>query len=103
MTEVVLKVSIWGNDVAAVIWEKEEDFAILEFFSEFANLALDLAPLMMPLQDIRRGERLFFFPNHRSKTFKGLPGLIADSGFKIPDSKFKDCASSLGGFMRIKN
>lgn len=82
MTEVVLKVSIWGNDVAAVIWDKEEDYAILEFFSEFANLALDLAPLMMPLQDIRRGERLFFFPNHRSKTFKGLPGLIADS---LPD------------------
>jgi serine/threonine-protein kinase HipA len=38
--------------------------------------------LMMPLDDIRRGERQFSFPAHRGKTFKGLPGLLADS---LPD------------------
>ena len=37
---------------------------------------------MMPLEDIARGERIFTFPNLKSKTFKGLPGLVADA---LPD------------------
>jgi hypothetical protein len=36
----------------------------------------------MPLDDILRGERIFSFPAHRGKTFKGLPGMLADS---LPD------------------
>lgn len=82
MTDVILKVSIWGKDVAAVVWDKERGFAVFEFYPEFATAGLDLAPLAMPLEDIKRGDRTYSFPAHRNNTFKGLPGLIADS---LPD------------------
>lgn len=82
MTDIVLKVSMWGEDVAAVVWDNDREYAVFEFFPEFAALSLDLAPITMPLEDIRRGERSYSFPTHRNKTFKGLPGLIADS---LPD------------------
>ena len=36
----------------------------------------------MPIDDILRGERVFSFPANSSKTFMGLPALLADS---LPD------------------
>jgi len=80
--ELVLKVSLWGKDVAAVTWDNDRGHAVFEFFPEFERVGLNLAPLTMPLEDIKRGDRLYSFPTHRGKTFKGLPGLIADS---LPD------------------
>ena len=74
--------SVWGKQVAAVVWDYDREYAILEFFSEFENAGLDLAPLIMPLEEIKRKDRIYYFPAHRNKTFKGLPGLIADS---LPD------------------
>lgn len=82
MMEVPSIVSIWGKNIAAVIWDREREYAVFEFFPEFENCGIDLAPLIMPLEDIKRGERIFFFPINKNKTFKGLPGLIADS---LPD------------------
>lgn len=80
--EQALKITLWGKDVAAIVWDNEKEYAILEFFDSFGATGLDIAPLMMPIVDIQRGERLFSFPAHRGKTFKGLPGLVADS---LPD------------------
>jgi len=55
---VVLKVTLWGHYVAAVVWDKENEYAIFEFLPEFFAMGLDVAPLMMPLEDIRRvGQR----------------------------------------------
>jgi serine/threonine-protein kinase HipA len=84
MTDVTLKVSLWGKDIAAVVWDKEREYAVFEFLPEFAAAGIDVAPLIMPLEDIRRGDRTYYFPaNRNNKTFKGLPGLIADS---LPDA-----------------
>ncbi len=84
MTDITLKVSLWGKDVAAVVWDKEREYAIFEFFPEFASAGADVAPLIMPLNDVYRGDRTYYFPAHRNnKTFKGLSGLIADS---LPDA-----------------
>jgi len=80
--EKVIKVTLWGEEVAAVLWDNERNFGVLEFFESFIGNGFDIAPLMMPLDDLRRGERIFSFPGLNSKTFKGLPGLIADS---LPD------------------
>jgi serine/threonine-protein kinase HipA len=80
--ETALKITLWGEDVAAIVWDDEREYAILEFFDSFRNTTWDIAPLTMPLSDIQRGERLFSFPAHRNKTFKGMPGLVADS---LPD------------------
>jgi serine/threonine-protein kinase HipA len=83
MTDVILKVSLWGKDVAAVVWDNEREYAVFEFFPEFAAANVDISPLIMPLDDIRRGERTYFFPALRNNSFKGLPGLLADS---LPDA-----------------
>ncbi|MCX6226145.1 MAG: type II toxin-antitoxin system HipA family toxin [Bacteroidia bacterium] len=80
--EELLKVTLWGREVAATIWDTESEFATIEFYDTYADSGWDISPLMMPLGDIRRGERQFSFPAHRGKTFKGLPGLLADS---LPD------------------
>ena len=78
----VLKIALWGKDVGAIVWDNERNTAVLEFFDSFANNRLDIAPLTMPLEDLQRGERIFSFPTLNTKTFRGLPGLIADS---LPD------------------
>jgi len=78
----VLKITLWGKDVGAIVWDNERNTAVLEFFDSFANNRLDIAPLTMPLEDLQRGERIFSFPTLNTKTFRGLPGLIADS---LPD------------------
>jgi len=78
----VLKVTLWGNDIAAVTWNKDKEIAVIEFFESFVKEGLDISPLVMPVNDLLRGERIFSFPAHKTKTFKGLPGLLADS---LPD------------------
>lgn len=106
MTDVVLKVTLWGHDVAAVVWDKENEYAIFEFLPEFFAIDLDVAPLMMPLEDIRRGDRLYYYPSNRNNTFKGLPGLIADSlpddyGNQIIDEWFASKGLSGGTFSPV--
>jgi serine/threonine-protein kinase HipA len=80
--ETVLEVSLWSEKVGAVTWEKEKQTGIFEFYGSFSQLNRDIAPLTMPLEDIRRSDRIFQFPAHQGKTFKGLPGMLADS---LPD------------------
>jgi serine/threonine-protein kinase HipA len=80
--ETVLKLKLWNKDVAVVHWNKEKEWATIEFFDSFVNENLNIAPLMMPLESLQRGDKIFSFPANKNKTFTGLPGLIADS---LPD------------------
>lgn len=79
---IILKIILWNKEVAAAYWDEERGCAVLEFYESFAQGHLDIAPLIMPLEDSRRGERLYYFPENAGKTFKGLPGCLADS---LPD------------------
>lgn len=101
--DTLLKVTLWGKDVAAVSWNTDTEYATIEFYESFANLRLDVAPLIMPLEDILRGDRIFSFPSNRVKTFKGLPGILADSlpddyGNKILDEWFIGKGMSIAEF-----
>jgi serine/threonine-protein kinase HipA len=78
----VAKVYLWNSLVGAVLWDPENDYARFEFDSEFLNRHLDIAPLRMPLDEILGGKRIFSFPELSKETYKGLPGLLADS---LPD------------------
>ncbi|MFZ4522785.1 MAG: type II toxin-antitoxin system HipA family toxin [Bacteroidales bacterium] len=80
--ETILKVSIWGKDVGVLAWDNGSGLGVFEFYDSFMSIGLDVAPLTMPLEAIRRGEKIFSFPGHQGKTFKGLPGMLADS---LPD------------------
>ncbi|MEX2589401.1 MAG: type II toxin-antitoxin system HipA family toxin [Chitinophagales bacterium] len=77
-------VKIWGQTVGAVAWDGNTEIASFEYDPGFVAFNRELAPLKMPLQ---RGE-IYSFPELREKkgsglnTFRGLPGLLADS---LPD------------------
>ncbi len=75
-------VKIWNETVGAVAWDPNSGLARFEFTPKFLEKQYDLAPITMPIS-IAKG-RIFSFPNLRdSYTFKGLPGLLADS---LPDA-----------------
>ncbi len=81
----VAEVKIWDTLVGAVAWDRSRGISAFEYDPEFKQLAWDLAPLKMPVTGTRSQ---FSFPELRNKrtlfvdTFKGLPGLLADS---LPD------------------
>jgi len=76
-------VHLWGSLVGAVAWDPARELATFEFDREFLERDLDLAPLRMPLATARRGDARFSFRNLAHDTFRGLPGLLADS---LPDN-----------------
>ena len=69
---------LWGEPVGAVSLREGDDVATFEYLPEFTEGRLDIAPLTMPLS----GAGPFRFPELAQRTFKGLPGLLADS---LPD------------------
>ncbi|MCF8359691.1 MAG: type II toxin-antitoxin system HipA family toxin [Prolixibacteraceae bacterium] len=81
----VAEVEIWGKLVGAVAWNKETGYATFEYDTKFKQLDWDLSPIKMPVNESRS---IYSFPelrkdgNSEFDTFKGLPGLLADS---LPD------------------
>lgn len=74
-------VKIWNETVGAVAWNNETQLASFEYDPKFINTNTELAPIKMPIANSNR--RIFSFPELRDlKTFKGLPGLLADA---LPD------------------
>lgn len=78
----VAKVNLWGNMVGAVAWNKDRHYASFEYDSNFIKMGLDISPLQMPLDEVRRTKRIYSFPQLNFETYLGLPGLLADS---LPD------------------
>ncbi|MEP7243410.1 MAG: HipA domain-containing protein [Gammaproteobacteria bacterium] len=71
------EVRLWGRRIGAASLEDGAAHAAFQYDPEFATSGIQIAPLMMPLSD-----RVFVFPDLPVRTFKGLPGLLADS---LPD------------------
>ena len=74
-------IKLWGEDVGAVTWIKERGCAAFEYEPSFLTKDLDLSPIHLSLVDGNAGS-IFTFPNLDNETFKGLPGLLANS---LPD------------------
>lgn len=73
----VAEVRLWGRTIGAVSLESGDQTAVFEYVPEFAASGIEVSPLTMPL---RPGP--FAFPDLSYRSFKGLPGLLADS---LPD------------------
>ena len=71
------EVRLWGKTVGAVDWNESLGVAKFEYDPVFAKSGIEVAPLMMPLVG-----RVYSFPSLPRQTFRGLPGLLADS---LPD------------------
>lgn len=78
----VAEVKIWGELAGAVRWDDIKKLGVFEYDSKFIEKAWELSPIKMP---IKSGSRIYSFPELRigrgekEDTFKGLPGLLADS------------------------
>ena len=71
-------VKLWGKRIGAVAWDEKQELGFFEYDKKFISGKLEVAPVKMPLSP-----RVYSFPELRSTaTFKGLPGLLADS---LPD------------------
>ena len=72
-------VNLWNKRVGAVLWDADKELASFEYDPDFLKQGLDIAPIMMPLEQ----NRIYSFADTaRTSTFKGLPGLLADA---LPD------------------
>jgi serine/threonine-protein kinase HipA len=71
------EVSLWGRVIGAVSWDSARQVADFEYDAAFASSGIEVAPLTMPL-----ARRIYSFPALPKPTFRGLPGLLADS---LPD------------------
>ncbi|MCM1041536.1 MAG: type II toxin-antitoxin system HipA family toxin [Bacteroides sp.] len=60
-------------------WNERYGLAQFEYVSDFLNRGIEPAPLMMPVH----GGRVYSFGDIGKETFKGLPGMLADS---LPDT-----------------
>ena len=73
----IAKVQLWGRTIGAVLLDDGRDLAAFQYDPEFARSGIELSPLSMP-----SNKRVYEFPALSRSTFRGLPGLLADS---LPD------------------
>jgi serine/threonine-protein kinase HipA len=71
------RVLLWGREIGAVSWLAEREIGVFQYAPEFVGSGIEVAPLTMPLATAP-----YEFPELPRETFRGLPGLLADS---LPD------------------
>lgn len=75
----VAKVILFGKTMGIVRWNPRYDIAQFEYDTDFVSGGLQPSPILMPSQ----AGRIYSFTGLNRDTFKGLPGLLADS---LPDT-----------------
>lgn len=71
-------IKLWGKRIGAVAWDEKQQLGFFEYDKKFIAGKHNPAPLRMPLDS-----RVYSFSELRNTpTFKGIPGLLADS---LPD------------------
>ncbi|ASM97280.1 type II toxin-antitoxin system HipA family toxin [Vibrio vulnificus] len=73
----VITITYQGDLVGAVSFDTEKGLGSFEYDPSFVKKGVELSPIKMPLSN-----RIYRFTELDFNTFKGLPGLIADS---LPD------------------
>lgn len=73
----VINVRFKQHEVGAVSFDSQTGLGAFEYAPSFIKTGIELSPLKMPL-----AQGIYSFPELDFNTFKGLPGLVADS---LPD------------------
>lgn len=73
----IADIFIWGTRVGSVVWDDKRELGFFEYSDQFLNSPVELAPLTMP-----KTREIYSFPVLNRESFRGLPGLLADS---LPD------------------
>jgi len=71
------KVLLWGSVIGAVSWLENKEIGVFQYASDFIGSGIQVSPIVMPLYEFP-----YQFPALAKNSFKGLPGLLADS---LPD------------------
>ncbi|WP_299147361.1 type II toxin-antitoxin system HipA family toxin [uncultured Tateyamaria sp.] len=71
-------IKLWGTTIGYVAMDASERFARFEYDPDFAGLAVEPAPIHMPVVS----SQIYQFPDLHPRSFHGMPGMIADS---LPD------------------
>lgn len=75
----IAKVNLYGQPVGTFRWDNNRQLAYFEYADSFIGKGLEPSPILMP---VRQG-RIYSFSDIGRETFKGLPGMLADS---LPDT-----------------
>jgi serine/threonine-protein kinase HipA len=99
-------IKLWGENVGAVTWLKERGYAAFEYEPSFLVKGIELSPIHLSVADGKAG-RIFSFPNLDRETFRGLPGLLANSlpddfGNKVIDSWLAKQGRQKGSFNPVE-
>lgn len=70
--------NLWGREIGVVSQAESSSTAVFQYDGTFARSGIELSPLQMPL----RPAPPYSFPALRFESFRGLPGMLADS---LPD------------------
>lgn len=70
-------VELWGKRIGAVSWLPDRSLGVFQYTPEFESSGLQVSPLQMPWR-----EAPYEFPGLSKTTFKGVPGMLANS---LPD------------------
>ena len=73
----VVNILLQGQQVGAVSFDTNKGYGAFEYDNQFINKGIEISPLKMPLSS-----QVYSFPELNNQTFKGMPGLVADS---LPD------------------
>ncbi|MBQ0156095.1 MAG: type II toxin-antitoxin system HipA family toxin [Bacteroidales bacterium] len=75
----VAQVKMFGLTVGSVSWNEQYGIARFEYDPDFVKSGIQPSPILMPTRE----GRVYSFGDLNSETFKGLPGMLADS---LPDT-----------------
>ena len=75
----IARVNLYGQPVGTFRWDNNRQLAHFEYAESFIGKGLEPSPILMP---VRQG-RIYSFSDIGRGTFKGLPGMLADS---LPDT-----------------
>ena len=71
-----VSVNLWGTTIG-YLYQQANGIVGFQYDKNFLNSTIEVSPITMPLS-----ERTYSFPVLPEQTYKGLPGMIADS---LPD------------------
>lgn len=75
----IARVNLYGQPVGTFLWDNNRQLAHFEYAESFIGKGLEPSPIVMPV----RQRRIYSFSGIGRETFKGLPGMLADS---LPDT-----------------
>ena len=98
----VAEVYLWGTRIGMVVQDDAQSPARFQFDEHFLKSGIEVSPIVMPLS-----EGVYSFPTLSNQTFKGLPGLLADSlpdkyGTKLIERHLEEQGRDIGSFSSVE-